>query len=69
MSMPWILAEHLLTSADPSYIESVLYPMDLYNDSAQYALTNFKKQYLNDEIEAEVSLAFDQLVRPPKLNE
>ncbi len=33
----------------------VLYPLDLYNDSAQYALTKFKKQFLYDEIEAEVS--------------
>lgn len=32
----------------------VLYPLDLYNDSAQYALSNFKKQFLYDEIEAEV---------------
>lgn len=34
----------------------VLYPLDLYNDSAYYALTKFKKQFLYDEIEAEVSL-------------
>lgn len=33
----------------------VLYPLDLYNDSAHYAMTVFKKQYLYDEIEAEVS--------------
>lgn len=32
----------------------VLYPLDLYNDSAHYALTVFKKQFLYDEIEAEV---------------
>lgn len=32
----------------------VLYPLDLYNDSAYYALTKFKKQFLYDEIEAEV---------------
>lgn len=32
----------------------VLYPLDLYNDSAHYALTKFKKQFLYDEIEAEV---------------
>ena len=34
----------------------VLYPLDLYNDSAHYALTKFKKQFLYDEIEAEVSV-------------
>ena len=32
----------------------VFFPLDLYNDSAQYALAVFKKQYLYDEIEAEV---------------
>lgn len=39
-----------------SFIRSryVLYPLDLYNDSAHYALTKFKKQFLYDEIEAEV---------------
>ncbi len=40
----------------------VLYPLDLYNDSAHYALTVFKKQFLYDEIEAEVNLCFDQFV-------
>lgn len=37
----------------------VLYPLDLYNDSAHYALTTFKKQFLYDEIEAEVMFWFD----------
>ena len=36
--------------------------MDLYNDSANYALRHFKKQYLYTEIESEVNLCFDQLV-------
>ncbi|KAI0228538.1 Cytoplasmic FMR1-interacting protein [Lamellibrachia satsuma] len=40
----------------------ILYPLDLYNDSAHYALYNFKKQYLYDEVEAEVNLCFDQLI-------
>ena len=35
----------------------VLYPLDLYNDSGEYAQSKFKKQYLYDEIEAEVSVA------------
>lgn len=35
----------------------VLYSLDLYNDSAHYALTKFKKQFLYDEIEAEVKLS------------
>jgi cytoplasmic FMR1 interacting protein len=40
----------------------VLYPLDLYNDSAVYALTVFRKQFLYDEVEAEVNLCFDQFV-------
>lgn len=32
----------------------MLYPLDLYNDSGEYAQSKFKKQYLYDEIEAEV---------------
>jgi len=39
-----------------------LYPLDLYNDSAYYALTVFRKQFLYDEVEAEVNLCFDQFV-------
>ena len=31
-----------------------MYPMDLYSDSAHYALHHFKKQFLFDEVEAEV---------------
>ena len=54
MSMPWILTDHILTTKDSSYMECVLYPLDLYNDSAHYALTVFRKQFLYDEIEAEV---------------
>ena len=44
------------------FTRCVLYPLDLYNDSAHYALTVFKKQFLYDEIEAEVNLCFDQFV-------
>lgn len=40
----------------------ILYPLDLYSDSAHYALHHFQKQFLYDEIEAEVNLVFDQLV-------
>lgn len=62
MSMPFMLVDHILTSRDPSMIEYVLYPLDLYNDAASYALLRFKKQYLYDEVEAEVDLAFDQFI-------
>lgn len=39
----------------------MLYPLDLYNDSGYYALTKFKKQFLYDEIEAEVRSLCGQL--------
>ena len=62
MSLPWILTDHILKTKDPSMMECVLYPLDLYNDSAHYALTKFCKQFLYDEVEAEVNLCFDQFV-------
>jgi cytoplasmic FMR1 interacting protein len=62
MSMPWILTDHILKTKEPSMMEYVLYPLDLYNDSALYALTIFRKQFLYDEVEAEVNLCFDQFV-------
>uniref|UniRef100_A0A2K5IWK8 Cytoplasmic FMR1-interacting protein n=1 Tax=Colobus angolensis palliatus TaxID=336983 RepID=A0A2K5IWK8_COLAP len=54
MSMPWILTDHILETKEASMMEYVLYSLDLYNDSAHYALTRFNKQFLYDEIEAEV---------------
>lgn len=62
MSLPWILTDHILKTKDPSMMECLLYPLDLYNDSAHYALTKFRKQFLYDEVEAEVNLCFDQFV-------
>lgn len=62
MSMPWVLTDHILETKEASMMEYVLYPLDLYNDCAHYALTKFRKQFLYDEIEAEVNLCFDQFV-------
>jgi cytoplasmic FMR1 interacting protein len=62
MSLPWILTDHILETKEPSMMEYVLFPLDLYSDSAHYALHKFKKQYLYDEVEAEVNLCFDQFV-------
>lgn len=62
MSMPWILTDHILETMEPFMVEYLLYPLDLYNDSARYALTVFKQQFLYDEVEAEVNLCFDQFV-------
>lgn len=55
MSLPWILADHILQNKEAHMMEYILYPLDLYSDSAHYALHQFRKQFLYDEIEAEVS--------------
>lgn len=62
MSLPSILVDHILKTKDPAMIECILYPLDLYNDSAYCALTKFCKQFLYDEVEAEVNLCFDQFL-------
>ncbi|XP_013092807.2 cytoplasmic FMR1-interacting protein 1 homolog isoform X1 [Biomphalaria glabrata] len=62
MSMPWLLTDHILETQEASMMEYIFYPLDLYNDSAQYALMRFKKRFLYDEVEAELNLCFDQLV-------
>lgn len=60
MSLPSMLTDHILKTKDPAMMECILYPLDLYNDSAYCALTKFCKQFLYDEVEAEVNLCFDQ---------
>lgn len=62
MSLPWILTDHILETHDPVLMESILYPLDLYNDAADCALNRFHKRFFFDEIEAEANLVFDQLV-------
>ena len=64
MSLPWILTEHVINhvAADAPLIEDLASTMDVYNDAAQRALYNFKCQFIYDEVQAEVNLAFDQLV-------
>lgn len=62
MSLPWILTNQILQNKEAHMMEYILYPLDLYSDSAHYSLHHFKKQFLYDEIEAEVNLCFDQLV-------
>ncbi|XP_068666012.1 protein PIR [Aristolochia californica] len=61
-SLPWMLVDYVIDSEDGGLLESVLLPLDIYNDSAQHALTILKQRFLYDEIEAEVDLCFDQLV-------
>lgn len=62
MSLPSILIDHIIKTKDPAMMECILYPLDLYNDSAYCALTKFCKQFLYDEVEAEVNLCFDQFI-------
>lgn len=49
-----MLVDHVIESQDAGLIESILMPFDIYNDSAQHALTVLKQRFLYDEIEAEV---------------
>src|SRR5690348_14842540 len=62
MSLPWILTDNILESKEASTMEYVFYPLDLYNDAANRALSSLHQQFLYDEIEAEVNLCFDQLI-------
>lgn len=62
MSMPWILTDTILETESPDLIQYFLYPMDIYNDAANMALHELKCRYIYDEIEAETSLAVDQMV-------
>ncbi|KAA3681564.1 cytoplasmic FMR1 interacting protein [Paragonimus westermani] len=62
MSLPWIFTDHILETENPGFIEYTLYPLDLYNDAANCALNRFRRRFLYEEIEAEASLVFDQLV-------
>ncbi|KAF8039269.1 hypothetical protein BT93_B1717 [Corymbia citriodora subsp. variegata] len=61
-SLPWMLVDHVLESHNAGLLESVLMPLDIYNDSAQQALVVLKQRFLYDEIEAEVDHCFDIFV-------
>ncbi|KAF6145867.1 hypothetical protein GIB67_028862 [Kingdonia uniflora] len=57
-----MLVDHVIESRNAGLFESVMLPLDIYNDSAQHALVVLKQRFLYDEIEAEVDLCFDQLI-------
>ncbi|XP_050937293.1 protein PIR isoform X1 [Cucumis melo] len=61
-SLPWMLVDYVLESQNAGLFESVLFPLDIYNDSAQHALVTLKQRFLYDEIEAEVDHCFDIFV-------
>ncbi|ETO36092.1 cytoplasmic FMR1-interacting protein 2 [Reticulomyxa filosa] len=60
MSLPWMLVDFAMNT--PSLAPNVFFPLSIYNDSAEMALSIFHQQHLFDEIEAEVNLVFDQLI-------
>jgi cytoplasmic FMR1 interacting protein len=60
MSMPWILTDFVIKT--PSIKENIFFVLDIYNDAASHALDDLNQQFLYEEIEAEVNLAFDQLI-------
>ena len=43
-------------------VEQLLYALDIYNDAARRALYDLNTQFLFDEVQAEVNVAYDQLV-------
>ena len=49
-----MLVDHVIESQDAGLLGSILMPFDIYNDSAQHALSVLKQRFLYDEIEAEV---------------
>ena len=57
-----LYTKYMLVSPACSRHRYLLYPLDLYSDAGHYALHCFKKQYLYDEVEAEVNLVFDQFI-------
>eukprot|EP00479_Gromia_sphaerica_P013788 TRINITY_DN7876_c0_g1_i1.p1 TRINITY_DN7876_c0_g1~~TRINITY_DN7876_c0_g1_i1.p1 ORF type:complete len:82 (+),score=16.72 TRINITY_DN7876_c0_g1_i1:397-642(+) len=60
MSLPWILTDFVLRT--PSLIANIFFPVDIWNDCAERAMGELQQQFLFDEVEAEVNLAFDQLI-------
>jgi len=60
MSLPWMLADFAMST--PSLAPSVFVPLSIYNDCAEKALRVFRCQFLYDEIEAEMSLVWQQLL-------
>lgn len=62
MSLPWMITECVLESEDRDILEYLMFPFDIYNDSANRALHRMRTQYMYDEIEAEMNLCFDQFI-------
>lgn len=62
-SLPWLLMEQSLLQPHPGLgLHPVLSVLDVYNDAANCALYELKRQVLFDEAEAEGRLSFDQML-------
>lgn len=65
MSIPWIYLDFILSEQNLNHIsliDNVLYVLDVYNDVAYDILHVYQSQLLYNELEAEVSLVFDQII-------
>jgi cytoplasmic FMR1 interacting protein len=63
LSLPWILVNHIL--ARKSYVatmDDLVMVLDIYNDAGARALYDMRRQYMFNEIEAEVQIVFGELV-------
>ena len=61
LSLPWLLIEQAYGALD-TQPALVLVPFEVYNDTLANALASRKRQHLFHELQAELNLAFDQLV-------
>eukprot|EP00750_Incisomonas_marina_P018208 INCI2756.2.p1 GENE.INCI2756.2~~INCI2756.2.p1 ORF type:complete len:1058 (-),score=201.37 INCI2756.2:130-3303(-) len=63
LSLPWILVDHILSRrAHVTTVDDMLMVLDIYNDAANRVLYRMKKQFMFNEIEAEVQIVFAELV-------
>ncbi len=62
MSLPWILTEHVLSLRNGPLMPLLFAPARGYCAAAAAALHLHRQQHLYAEIEAETSLAFDQIL-------
>ncbi|MES1917635.1 MAG: hypothetical protein MHM6MM_009348, partial [Cercozoa sp. M6MM] len=59
-SLPWLLTDFVLRT--PSLQANALLVLECYDDAGTRALKHFAQQFLFDELQAELDLAFDQFV-------
>ena len=62
LSLPWSLAQHAVAHLKHSRPDLILTPFEVFSDAADSILGEGHKQHAFRELQAEVNLAFDQLV-------